>query len=176
MSSLNTNERVECPECGREYTRSHASRHRKHCGVLKWFSCNFYTYSSEELTNHIRKKHCQPNVKLCAQQSQNTLQDKVNLINFYLKHSRKYFDNNFLLNLKSLYTKFEKLLVKFIQFFHHSSGSVISFFSKVKVLIDDKTSSNRLQIVVEFSMESTRKSLTYSKNSIGCTLAEILLR
>ena len=54
-----------CPEYAREYTYLHASRHRKNCGVLKCSNCNFYTYSSEELTNHNKKKHdsCQHNVK-----------------------------------------------------------------------------------------------------------------
>ena len=39
--------------------------------------------SSEELTDHIKKKNHQLNVKLCAQQSQNTLQQKKNLIYFW---------------------------------------------------------------------------------------------
>ena len=82
MPSLNRNERVACLECGREYTRKDASRHRRTCGVLKCSNCNFYTYSSEELTNHFKKKHCQHNVKLCALQSPNTHQEKVKLINF----------------------------------------------------------------------------------------------
>ena len=81
MPPLNRNERIGCLQCGREYTRKDASRHRKHCDVLKCSYCNFYTYSSEKLTNHIKKKHCQHNVKLCAQQPQNTLQ-KVKLIYF----------------------------------------------------------------------------------------------
>ena len=82
MPSLNRTERVECLEYGREYTRKDASRHRKHSGVSEFSNCNFYTYSSEELTNHFKKKHCQYIVKLCAQQSQNTLQEKVKLICF----------------------------------------------------------------------------------------------
>ena len=72
MPSLNRNERIACLECGREYTRLHASRPWKHCGVLKCSNCNFYTYSSEELTNQIKKKYCQHRVVLCAQQSQKT--------------------------------------------------------------------------------------------------------
>ena len=82
MPSLNRNETVACFECGREYTRLHASRHRRTCGVLKFSNCNFYTYSSEELTNHVKKKHCHHNVKLCAQQSPNTFQEQVKLIVF----------------------------------------------------------------------------------------------
>ena len=58
MPSLNRNKKVACLEFGREYTRLHASRHRRTCGVLKCSNCNFYTYSSEELTNHFKKKHC----------------------------------------------------------------------------------------------------------------------
>ena len=77
MQSLNRNERVACLECGREYIRLHSSRHRD---VLKCSNCNFYTYSSEELTKHFKKKHCQHNVKFCAQQSPNTLQEKVKFI------------------------------------------------------------------------------------------------
>ena len=77
MSSLNRNERVACLECGREYTQKDASRHRRTCGVLKCSNCNFYTYSSEELANHFKKNHSQHNIKLCAQQTANTLQEKV---------------------------------------------------------------------------------------------------
>ena len=80
VPSLKRNERVVCLDCGRENTRKDASRHRKHCDVLKCSNCNFYAYSSEELTNHIMKKHCVHNVKLCAQQPPNTLQGKVKLI------------------------------------------------------------------------------------------------
>ena len=82
MPSLNRNERVACLECGREYTRLHASRHRRTCEVLKCSNCNFCTYSSEDLTNQFMKKHCQHNLKLCAQQSPNTLQGKVKLMIF----------------------------------------------------------------------------------------------
>ena len=71
MSSLNRNERVACLECG-------TSSHRRTCGVLKCSNCNFYTYSSEELTYHLKKKHCQHNVELCAQHSPKTLQEKIN--------------------------------------------------------------------------------------------------
>ena len=83
MPSLKRNERLACLECGREYTRLHASRHRRTCVVLKCSNCNFYTYSSEELTYHFKKKQCQLNVKLCAQQSPYTFQEKVKLIFFY---------------------------------------------------------------------------------------------
>ena len=73
MPSLNRNERFACAEFGREYTRTDASRHRKHCGVS---NCLLYIYSSKELTYYIKKKHyfSQQNVKYGkdAQQSQNT--------------------------------------------------------------------------------------------------------
>ena len=82
MPLPNRNKRIACLECGREYTRKDASRHRKHCDVLKCSNCNFYTFSSEELTNHIKKKQCQYNVKVCARQSQKTLHEKVKLIYF----------------------------------------------------------------------------------------------
>ena len=80
MPLLNRKKRVACLECEREYTRKDASRHRRHCDVLKCSNCNFYTFSSEKLTNHIKMKQCQYNVKVCARQSQKTLQEKVNLI------------------------------------------------------------------------------------------------
>ena len=83
MSSLNRNERGACLECGREKTHKDASRHRRTCGVLKCSNCNFYTYSSEELANHFKKKHYQDNVKLCAQHSPKSLQEKVKLIIFF---------------------------------------------------------------------------------------------
>ena len=88
MPSLNRNERVACLECGREYTHKDASRHRRTCGVLKCSNCNFYTYSSEELANHFKKKHSQHNIKLFAQQTPNTLQEKVKfkVFFFFLKN------------------------------------------------------------------------------------------
>ena len=76
MPSLNRNERIACLECGRKQTRLHASRHRRSC------NCNFHTYSSEELTNNFKMKHCQHNANLCDPQSPNTVQDKVKLIVF----------------------------------------------------------------------------------------------
>ena len=107
MPSLKRNERVACLECGKECTRKDASRHRKHCCVLKCSNLTFYTYSIEELSNHIKKKHysCQHNVKFCAQQPPNKLQEKIKLIYIFLKK------------------------------------------------IGEKTSNNRVQTVVKFSME-----------------------
>ena len=86
MPSLNRNERAACHECGRDYTHKDVSRHRRKCGVLKCSNCNFYTYSCEELANHLKKKHSQHNIKLCAQQTPNTLQEKVRLLSFFLKN------------------------------------------------------------------------------------------
>ena len=86
MSSLNKNERVACLECGREYNHKDASRHRRTCGGLKCSNCNFYTYSSEELANYFKKNHSQHNIKLCAQQTANTLQEKVKFLSFFLKN------------------------------------------------------------------------------------------
>ena len=91
MPSLNRNERVACLECGREYTHKDASSHRRTCGVLKCLNCNFYTYSSEELFYHFKKRHYQHNFKLCAQHSPKTLQEKVNLI--ILVENRNYYEN-----------------------------------------------------------------------------------
>ena len=97
MPSLNRNERVACLECGREYTRRDALRHREHCGVLNCSSCNFYTYSSEELTNHIKKKHycCLQNVQLSTEQFQNTFQEKVNHYLFNGNLGENSLNNNF---------------------------------------------------------------------------------
>ena len=77
MPSPNRNEKVAPLEDGREYTRLHASRHRRNCDVWKCSNCNFYTSSSKELTNRFKKNHCQHNVKLCAQQSPNC--SKINI-------------------------------------------------------------------------------------------------
>ena len=81
--SLNGNEKDACFECGREHARLLALRHRRTCGVLKCSNINFHTYSSEGLTNHFKEKHCQHNANLSAQQSSNTLKEKVNLIVFF---------------------------------------------------------------------------------------------
>ena len=89
MLSLNRNERGACLECGREYTLKDASKHRRTCGVLKCSICNFYTYSSEELANHFKKKHNQHNVKLCAHHSPKTLQEKIKFIFFSFKKTTK---------------------------------------------------------------------------------------
>ena len=76
MASLNRNEKVAFLECGREYTRKDASTQSNH------------------ITNHIKRKpySCQSNVELCAEQSRNTLHDKVKLLYFQKKHRRKYFE------------------------------------------------------------------------------------
>ena len=68
------------------HTPRDASGHRRTRGALKCSNCNFYAYSSEELTYHFKKKHssCQYNVKLCAQLSPKKLQEKVNL-SFFIK-------------------------------------------------------------------------------------------
>ena len=57
-------------------------------------------------------------------------------------------NDNFSLNLKSLYTKFGKFPVKIYNFF-----ITIHVLSNSKVLIDDKTSNNRVQIVLKLSIE-----------------------
>ena len=58
MPPLSRNGRVVCLVCGRDFTRSEASRNR--CGVLKCSNCSFSTYSSEELNVHTEKKHFIP--------------------------------------------------------------------------------------------------------------------
>ena len=149
MPLLNRNKRIACLECGREYTLKDASRHRKHSDVLKCSNYNFYRFSSEELTNHIKKKQCQYNVKVCAPQSQKTHQERYI---FKKNKVENTLNNNFLLSLKSLYTIFEKFLVKNLQFF-----VIILVLSYSKVLIDGKTSNNRVQFVVKLSTEINPK-------------------
>ena len=53
--------------------------------MIYYLLISFFTYSSEELTFHYIKKHCHPNVKLCAQQSPGTFKEKVKLL-FKKKH------------------------------------------------------------------------------------------
>ena len=114
MPSLKRNETVAWLEFGREHTRLHASRHRRSCGVLKSSNCIFYTYSTEEFTNHIKKKHssCQHKVKLCAQQSQNSLQEKVKLISFL--------SNNFTENTNTISINLKNFSRKITVFYHDS--------------------------------------------------------
>ena len=57
-------------------------------------------------------------------------------------------NHNFLRNLKSLYNKIKKFWVKNSQFF-----ITILFLSNSEVLTDDKTSINRVQVVVKLSLE-----------------------
>ena len=57
-------------------------------------------------------------------------------------------NHNFLRNLKSLYKKIKKFWVKNSQFF-----ITILFLSNSEVLTDDKTSINRVQVVVKLSLE-----------------------
>ena len=85
---------------------------------------------------------------MCSAVSKNT--PREGKIGMFLK---KYIlentlNNNFLLNLKNLYTIFEKILVKNFQFF-----VTILVLSYSKVLMYDKTSNNRIQIVVKLSTE-----------------------
>ena len=106
MPALNSNEKIACLECGREYTRKDASRHRNHCDVSKCSNCYFYTCSSEELTNHIKKKHCQHNVQLISTKCL----INFSIVNIMLNIMSKI---NFLLKLKSLYTKFLRYHITF---------------------------------------------------------------
>ena len=78
------------------------------------------------------------------------------------------------MNLRSL-SKFDKFSQKLYNvFITMPKLSFIFFYSKV--LIDDKDSKNRVQIVVKLSMKLDPKTLINSKNSLGCKLAETLLR
>ena len=60
MPALNRNEKVVCDNCGKQYVRAHAARHKKSCqgGTLSCPKCpNYSTKSQAELSYHIAKKH-----------------------------------------------------------------------------------------------------------------------
>ena len=60
MPALNRNEKVVCDNCGKQYVRQQAARHKKSCqgGTLSCPKCpNYFTKSQAELSYHIAKKH-----------------------------------------------------------------------------------------------------------------------
>ena len=60
MPALNRNEKVVCDNCGKQYVRQQAARHKKSCqgGTLSCPKCpNYSTKSQAELSYHIAKKH-----------------------------------------------------------------------------------------------------------------------
>ena len=61
MPALNRNEKVKCEDCGKEYRRSDAARHRKSCagGVISCPERNFCIYNQQEMNYHAAKKHAQ---------------------------------------------------------------------------------------------------------------------
>ena len=65
MPSLNKNEKVKCEDCGKEYRRDNAARHRKSCvrGVISCPECNYCTYNQQEMNFHTSKKHVKSNPK-----------------------------------------------------------------------------------------------------------------
>ena len=155
MPSLNRNEWVACLECGRDYTHKDASRHRRTCGVLKCSNCNFYTYSSDELANHFKKKHSQHNIKLCAQQTPNLLQEKVKFLSFFLKNLEitMIFSFYWIWKVSAIVSK---LVSNYTVFSLHYLKCHRFFYSKV--LIDVKDSKNWVQIVVKLFMELDPKT------------------
>ena len=65
MPALNRNEKVKCGDCGKEYRRSDAARHRKSCarGVISCPECNYCTYNQQEMNYHAAKRHAQSTSK-----------------------------------------------------------------------------------------------------------------
>ena len=59
MPSLNRNEKVKCEDCDKEYRRSDATRHRKNCarGVISCSECRYFSYSKQEMSYQVAKKH-----------------------------------------------------------------------------------------------------------------------
>ena len=60
MPALNRNKKVVCDNCGKQYVRQQAARHKESCqgGTLSCPKCpKFSTKSQSELSYHIAKKH-----------------------------------------------------------------------------------------------------------------------
>ena len=50
---------MKCEDCGKEYRKSDAARHRKRCvrGVISCPECNYCSYNQQEKNCHAAKKH-----------------------------------------------------------------------------------------------------------------------
>ena len=163
MPSLDRNLKVACPEFGRDYTRIDTLRHPRTCGVLKCSNCNFYTYSSAEITDrdHNLYRTSKTLVKngKDAQQAPNTLESRKKVLIIFCSNKLRKNDYElwFLRILKNLYTcdKIEEFLRKLYSFYITILD--LSFISKV--LIDYKTSNSRVRTVVKLSMEIDAKIL-----------------
>ena len=59
MPALNRNEKVKSEDCGKDYRRANAARHRKSCvrGVISCPECSYCTYNQQEMNFHTSKKH-----------------------------------------------------------------------------------------------------------------------
>ena len=59
MPSLNRNEKMKCEDCGKEYRRDHAARHRKSCqaGIISCPDCKYFTYNKQEMNYHVAKNY-----------------------------------------------------------------------------------------------------------------------
>ena len=59
MPAINRNEKLKCDDCGKEYSRANAARHRKSCvrGVISCPECDYCTYNQQEMNFHASKKH-----------------------------------------------------------------------------------------------------------------------
>ena len=65
MPALKRNEKVKCEDCGKEYSRANAARHRKSCqsGIISCPDCKYFTNNKQEMNYHVAKKHSSPNCK-----------------------------------------------------------------------------------------------------------------
>ena len=59
------NEKVKCKDCGKEYSRANAARHRKSCvrGVISCPECSYCAYNQQEMIFHTSKKHVKSTAK-----------------------------------------------------------------------------------------------------------------
>ena len=70
MPALNREEKVKNVDCGKEYSRANAARHRKTSvrGFISRPVCNYCTYNQQEMNFHTIKKHLKStptSTKLC---------------------------------------------------------------------------------------------------------------
>ena len=65
MPALNQNEKIVCDNCGKQYIRANAARHKKSCqgGTFSCPKCPNNFTSQAELSYHIAKKHGPPTPK-----------------------------------------------------------------------------------------------------------------
>ena len=50
---------MRCEDCGKEYSRANAARHRKSCqaGIIYRPDCKYFTYNNQEINYHVAKEY-----------------------------------------------------------------------------------------------------------------------